>query len=118
MSKKLGDRWDEAKKMQFESQEDLIDIANGIINKAIEATVKQRDDAQNKIETRQKIIIKYDMQVKDIIHKAESECKQKDARIAELEKALRKVYDLGHNNDCIFCGLKDKQISQALGEEE
>ena len=27
---------------------------------------------------------------------------------AESQKALGEIYNQGHNDDCIFCGLKDK----------
>ena len=32
----------------------------------------------------------------------------------ELESKLKRIVDLGHNNDCIFCGLKDKEALTRL----
>lgn len=34
-----------------------------------------------------------------------------------LEKALRKVKEVGHNNDCLFCGFKDRTVNETIGED-
>jgi len=31
---------------------------------------------------------------------------------AKLEAKLKRIVALGHNNDCIFCGFKDKEASR------
>lgn len=36
--------------------------------------------------------------------------KERDRYRRELEK----VYAVGHNDDCIFCGFKDKTVNEAL----
>jgi hypothetical protein len=36
--------------------------------------------------------------------------------VETLERTLRHIYELGHNNDCLFCGLKDKAALAAAGE--
>ena len=40
------------------------------------------------------------------------------AENARLREALEKIFALGHNDDCIFCGLKDRTAQEALGREE
>lgn len=34
--------------------------------------------------------------------------KKMDKLREEAEAKLRKIFDLGHNDDCMFCGFKDK----------
>lgn len=36
------------------------------------------------------------------------------ARIVSFEVLLSDVYFMGHNDDCIFCGLKDKAVMEFL----
>ncbi len=31
-----------------------------------------------------------------------------------MREAMEQVYHIGYNKDCIFCGLKDKKIKEAL----
>lgn len=33
----------------------------------------------------------------------------------ELKNSLKKVQELGYNQDCLFCGFKDKAAKEALG---
>jgi hypothetical protein len=33
-----------------------------------------------------------------------------------LRSLLQSIYDCGHNDDCIFCGLKDKIVVDSLEE--
>jgi ribosomal protein S2 len=33
-----------------------------------------------------------------------------EKRIEELEAALERIASLGHNEECLFCGLKDKEV--------
>ena len=40
-----------------------------------------------------------------------------EARLKEAEEVLNQIFNLGHNNDCIFCGLKDKEVLKGLGKE-
>ena len=35
----------------------------------------------------------------------------------ELEAVLHRIFNFGHNNDCIFCGFKDKEALKGLGKE-
>ena len=37
-----------------------------------------------------------------------------EQKCRELEAKLKRIVDLGHNNDCIFCGLKDKEALTRL----
>jgi hypothetical protein len=41
---------------------------------------------------------------------------RRDAERERYKKALEEAYGVGHNNECMFCGLKDKRIKQALKE--
>lgn len=44
-----------------------------------------------------------------------------EEKVKLLENVLKKAYDIGHNNDCILCGLKDRIILKRIGgkmEEE
>jgi chromosome segregation ATPase len=34
-------------------------------------------------------------------------------RASEAERALDRVMSLGHNNDCLFCGFKDRVVAEA-----
>jgi len=45
---------------------------------------------------------------------ATAKIEQQTAEIKRLTNALRLVYSAGHNLDCIFCGLKDKHVFDAL----
>ena len=40
-----------------------------------------------------------------------------ETRLKEVEEMLNQIFNLGHNNDCIFCGLKDKEALKGLGKE-
>lgn len=33
-----------------------------------------------------------------------------EKRIGELEAVLERIASLGHNEECLFCGLKDKEV--------
>jgi len=37
----------------------------------------------------------------------------KDKRIAFLEEQLRRIHRVGHNDDCLFCGFKDRQVMES-----
>lgn len=39
------------------------------------------------------------------------------AEVRQLRAALDHVVGLGHNDDCLFCGLKDRAASEAMGEQ-
>lgn len=39
------------------------------------------------------------------------------AEVSRLRAALTNVKDLGHNDDCIFCGLKDREAIRATIKE-
>ena len=39
------------------------------------------------------------------------------ARVAGLERLPQHIIDLGHNDDCLFCGFKDKAALAALDQE-
>jgi len=40
-------------------------------------------------------------------------CPDKDKRIAFLEEQLRRIHRVGHNDDCLFCGFKDRQVMES-----
>ena len=40
--------------------------------------------------------------------------KNLEAENKRLREALEKVQKLGYNEDCMFCGFKDKAVKQAL----
>ena len=40
------------------------------------------------------------------------------ARLRAAEVALTKVVALGHDDECIFCGFKDKAAYDALGDSK
>jgi hypothetical protein len=39
---------------------------------------------------------------------------QAEAKLVAVVKALRHIYDEGHNDECLFCGLKDRTALTAL----
>jgi len=39
--------------------------------------------------------------------------KDADKRIAFLEEQLRRIHRVGHNDDCLFCGFKDRQVMES-----
>lgn len=43
---------------------------------------------------------------------------EQEKEIARLREALQAVYDLGHNDDCILCGFKDRKVLDALKKGE
>jgi hypothetical protein len=36
-------------------------------------------------------------------------------KVKFLENVLKKAYDVGRNDDCILCGLKDRIILKRIG---
>ena len=36
-------------------------------------------------------------------------------RVKNLEKHLQGIIACGHNEDCLFCGFKDKKAAEGLG---
>ncbi len=50
----------------------------------------------------------------EVLATATAKIEQQTAEIKRLTNALRLVYSAGHNLDCIFCGLKDKHVFDAL----
>jgi len=39
-----------------------------------------------------------------------------ETEVKRLRKALEKIYSLGHNDNCMFCGFKDQVVSKALSK--
>ena len=48
-----------------------------------------------------------------------STCEKLTKEVERLQRILKQVYNVGHNDDCMFCGFKDKKIQESLegGEE-
>ncbi len=36
------------------------------------------------------------------------------AQVAPYKTALERIFNLGHNDDCLFCGFKDKEAKAVL----
>ena len=44
--------------------------------------------------------------------------KELEAQVTKYREVSEKVFNVGHNDNCIFCGFKDKIIQEALKEDE
>ena len=49
------------------------------------------------------------LQVKDCIA-AIAEAQRRGARLEAAERALTQIMDVGHDDDCILCGFKDRRV--------
>ena len=47
----------------------------------------------------------------DVLH---LEAADEIQRLRKIEVAARDAVDQGHNDDCLFCGLKDKRLIDAI----
>lgn len=48
------------------------------------------------------------------------QCRDLISHIAELRRraaALQRILDIGHDDDCLLCGLKDRFACEALGHD-
>jgi hypothetical protein len=61
----------------------------------------------------QEILRKHSKKTMDII---EGKLDQIHEAVFKLVNGYQLIIDLGHNNDCIFCGLKDKYAKKAIDD--
>jgi len=41
-------------------------------------------------------------------------CEELAREVGRLQRILKQVYNVGHNDNCMFCGFKDKKIQETL----
>jgi len=61
-------------------------------------------------------LAEYWKQHSEMIHVAKTHIRQR-VEIERLEAAIKKITDVGFNEDCLFCGLKDKIAGETLKED-
>ena len=75
--------------------------------------IAQRDDLQRQLGEAQARLEAAEndlnLQVKDCIA-AIAEAQRRGARLEAAELALKQIMDVGHDDDCILCGFKDRRV--------
>ncbi len=52
------------------------------------------------------------------MHLLELQIEELETERDRYKKALEAIWKTGHNNDCLFCGFKDKIVKETLNPEK
>ena len=75
-----------------------------------ENTINERDAENVALRARLEAVENdLNLQVKDCIA-AIAEAQRRGARLEAAELALKQIMDVGHDDDCILCGFKDRRV--------